>query len=1089
MSHLLEILGHSFWLGIALLFLLECLFLLLPNRWVNFRYLCAISTLIGLVVLSGFIPGFLSTYVVNEEKVDSEASVVSLKMLSEIAKPDVPLPNDPMSKETLLNVDENFTVQTATVSAVSEMNRDCMTTKPSNLNQLILDWSPWVGGFWLVGVLLMLFRLAYLYGASVKLAGQAQFVESKLIESLIEEIKSRWSRPLAFTVKCSEVIQSPAVVGFFKPILLLPVAQLTGMNEEQLKIVLAHEMAHIRRFDYLVNFFQHFIEALFFFNPFVWLMSRRIRLERELCCDLAAVEITTPQTVAETLVQFAERNAFRAVYFGGNHHSELTHRVRRLLNKEQVLNRQFGGALLTMLLVTIGLMTLGSVAGCSTAKVLSENDIHLNRLFTIKAQEGVSHLTNESVEVKGEVTLGDGFLKDRLRPGEALLAKICVADKYIEHRSYYLPVDPETLQFSGPVKGKVLHGSMQSEFGESETVEPIDGLLTLELKPKAPLKFQIQNEAGEPLSGRIGFFSRGYTPMLHEIWSSMVWQPFTDGEVALPAYLKGRKLFVTASGYKLFTFSSKKIPTEPVILKPSINTFRLATQSPLPLTAENFSYFPERCGILDAMGDYRWPVLVEKTEKGWALKNLPESGWLLVNVPGYYSEMFSLAEGKGLLKLTSRANRSLKLEPIYDVGGLMIWEQSATTKPRFFTAISKADSDWQPIFDGSELRVMTQFSLNTVFDGNSRALLAQEKLEVSGNFPIGEKGHRIVEIKFQVGDEIASLDDRMITTVYLPNQKPGTEMLPVRDGRLRAKLPIGAKVKIGALLDSYERVGEEFTVEPGELAQMVIIHLKSAGLVLGDWTDTKPLNGYSFTESGKNYLSVSGDGDRFMVTGLPLAKQFLVLNHKKQFFVSSDFTLTEAEPAIKCPVQFLAPQDMTLHITTKSGKLLNWERVSLSFFRKGDPRQTIIISEHLMRTEAGAYVIPAFSSNIPLVCRINMTLRGQDQNYEFEVAAGGGKDYKLEITPDRIIRGKVSGPSNPKKVSGLKLTFKPSKFSRSVVDVYTDSEGAFEFYPSNRLLSDYQFLECRDADGETVELWLGDLRISDDHLEYDFIMP
>jgi hypothetical protein len=81
----------------------------------------------------------------------------------------------------------------------------------------------------------------------------------------------------------------PAVIGLFRPVVLLPVRALTGLTPEQLEAVIAHELAHIKRFDVAVNFFQVIAETLFFFHPAVWWLNKRIRADREDCCDDVAI--------------------------------------------------------------------------------------------------------------------------------------------------------------------------------------------------------------------------------------------------------------------------------------------------------------------------------------------------------------------------------------------------------------------------------------------------------------------------------------------------------------------------------------------------------------------------------------------------------------------------------------------------------------------------------------------------------------------------------------------------------------------------------------------------------------------------------
>jgi beta-lactamase regulating signal transducer with metallopeptidase domain/Flp pilus assembly secretin CpaC len=89
----------------------------------------------------------------------------------------------------------------------------------------------------------------------------------------------------------SALVEVPTVVGWIKPVILLPASALTGLNTEQLEAVLAHELAHIRRYDYLVNIAQTVVEILGFFHPALWWVSHKIRDERENCCDDLAVRV------------------------------------------------------------------------------------------------------------------------------------------------------------------------------------------------------------------------------------------------------------------------------------------------------------------------------------------------------------------------------------------------------------------------------------------------------------------------------------------------------------------------------------------------------------------------------------------------------------------------------------------------------------------------------------------------------------------------------------------------------------------------------------------------------------------------------
>ena len=97
----------------------------------------------------------------------------------------------------------------------------------------------------------------------------------------------------------SAMVEVPTVIGWLRPVVLMPASALTGMGPEQLEAILAHELAHVRRHDYLVNLLQTLVETLLFYHPAVWWLSRRIRIERENCCDDLAVSLCgDPHTYA-----------------------------------------------------------------------------------------------------------------------------------------------------------------------------------------------------------------------------------------------------------------------------------------------------------------------------------------------------------------------------------------------------------------------------------------------------------------------------------------------------------------------------------------------------------------------------------------------------------------------------------------------------------------------------------------------------------------------------------------------------------------------------------------------------------------------
>ena len=126
-------------------------------------------------------------------------------------------------------------------------------------------------------------------------------------------------------------LQTPAVIGWFKPLIFLPATALTGLSEQQLRAVIAHELAHIRRFDPFVNVFQVCVETLLFYHPAVWWLNKRIRAEREHCCDEMAVNLCGDAIEYARALTLMEEWRSAPVFAMAANRGPLTERVVRVL--------------------------------------------------------------------------------------------------------------------------------------------------------------------------------------------------------------------------------------------------------------------------------------------------------------------------------------------------------------------------------------------------------------------------------------------------------------------------------------------------------------------------------------------------------------------------------------------------------------------------------------------------------------------------------------------------------------------------------------------------------------------------------------
>jgi CubicO group peptidase (beta-lactamase class C family)/Zn-dependent protease with chaperone function len=153
---------------------------------------------------------------------------------------------------------------------------------------------------------------------------------SEPIRNVAERAIKRTGLKQTIEFATSKKIEIPTVIGVWKPIVLFPLSALTQLTPQQLETILIHELAHVRRHDYLMNLFQTVIESLLFFHPGVWWVSMIVRAERENCCDDVAVELGNVKEYASALLVLENARPIPAPALGANG-GNLVSRVRRLV--------------------------------------------------------------------------------------------------------------------------------------------------------------------------------------------------------------------------------------------------------------------------------------------------------------------------------------------------------------------------------------------------------------------------------------------------------------------------------------------------------------------------------------------------------------------------------------------------------------------------------------------------------------------------------------------------------------------------------------------------------------------------------------
>ena len=224
-----------------------------------------------------------------------------------------------------------------------------------NLPNQYIDWISWV---WLIGVSLMSLRLlggfSYLFWLN-KVSNSPLPIEM----NLFLEQKRKEAGLKRIMGKLSSHIQSPIVFGHFKPILLFPVALLSKLTPEQVEAVIIHELAHVKRNDYILNIFQIFIEVIFYFHPVTWWLTSIIKREREHICDdeAAGKELNQKLSYAKALLIIQENDAISSIgsLAFAKKPSEMYLRIKRILEPSKNVN--------FMEKTTLGILVLGLALG------------------------------------------------------------------------------------------------------------------------------------------------------------------------------------------------------------------------------------------------------------------------------------------------------------------------------------------------------------------------------------------------------------------------------------------------------------------------------------------------------------------------------------------------------------------------------------------------------------------------------------------------------------------------------------------------------------------------------------------------------
>jgi TonB family protein len=216
---------------------------------------------------------------------------------------------------------------------------------------------PWVLLAWFAGVIFFAVRLNVGLLVARRMRSVATTAAPAELQHAFDALRRRLGIARAVRLMHSALVQVPTVIGWLRPVVLVPASCLTGLSAMQIEAILAHELAHIRRHDYLVSVLQSVIETVLFYHPAVWWVSKQVRRERECCCDELAVAVGGDRLAyARALSALEERRSYSPEFVLGANGGVLTMRIKRLLGcrEDSAVSQMAAFMVLALIVIAAG---------------------------------------------------------------------------------------------------------------------------------------------------------------------------------------------------------------------------------------------------------------------------------------------------------------------------------------------------------------------------------------------------------------------------------------------------------------------------------------------------------------------------------------------------------------------------------------------------------------------------------------------------------------------------------------------------------------------------------------------------------------
>lgn len=1058
-QHVLWTLGHTLWQAPTVAFLLFTLLRIVPARLSGPRYAASLTAL-GFVVLTS-----LTTY-------------------ATLAYPWPPSDTKPTADAAAP------AIQTST-PATPPM--DFQPTAEDTISFDLGAWTPALVILWLAGVSFMTVRMSVTLCSVQRFRREPSLPPGELLDRIVAlQQRMRIRRPVKVVV--SETLASPAVFGFWAPVLILPVSVATGIPIHEVEAVILHELAHVRRHDYIVELMQMLIEALLYFNPAVWWISRQIRQEREACADAAAVALTgEPVHFARILAEWAERiskapslpaPASVASFASRKHH--LVDRVRRLLKPDHLPEMSLSPLAMTPLLLSGLLLLAGMYQGASVAVALVAEALsptqRVERIAKVRETFDVipTTSTGKDVTLKGMIQTFDG----RPVPAKTSLHAVSV----VKNSTHSISLGTTSSTFEKNVPYGAIYVRVESE-GYAPTFagpflpeanQPVLDVGTITLTQGFIGRVRVRSKDGKPiahaeLSGNIPM--RGGYPV-------HTWKTDDEGLAVFTNAADGGYSFtVVAPGYQWQRFEHVQLrPGEPTeltlaVAKPTTGT--VVDQNGQPLANAEIRQYARYSSGPYSGGSYvdgeRGRVLAHTNDSGRFVLDTLADDWqycLLVSGGGHRFLQMDVVAGQELV-LQVPEERVLRGKILGDLGRLEIEDGKPVVRcsqtTRFGDHRSHRQSNTAPVTVAENAPDVGRFEIKDHLATEVTITAGSKSTTVDLSKPVEElvidlrdepipPATRTVVIRFEPQEPGAAAPNGTVRCYSRSIVAPKGDAFAIQDGRLELVVQTPAKLHFAdQQIPGYILESSSIEVEAGTGTQTETIPLLPAGGIYGsidgetsgfDVTVAAVFAGGS-EELRSKFSLPSGvrvdESGKFFLSPLPLGGTFAVKAGRGQYIEISDpIPLTPDRPTARIDLSMGPGVVCSGRVVDAEGRPVAGAPVMLSFkhpftsVRFGPPNETDADGMfHLsdLNPRVGQYSV----------------LLDFDKDYVAKQAelSMTGQPIEIQVERGQVIEGVVLDDATGRPIAGVEVLAMPQAFGKAYrrynAEGRTDQSGRFRF--------------------------------------------